>query len=424
MYLSDEEKAMLDGAQGPAIQKAMELLIKYGEAVDAENLVDTNSVSAGVIIGRAKNIAEGVDAFDAFFSEFHLDCDPVNIPPCRAATCTILHQMDANRWKIQGISEEVHALGAELEEACHRIGFAPTYTCAPYLVGYVPLKGQHCAWMESSAVPICNSVFGARTNTEGFETAGAAMLTGKIPNWGYHLDENRRGDYLVQLDCDVVTSKDWGLLGYSTGWEVADKIPVFNGIKKHPDLIKLMQCSAAGASSGGVEMFHIVEVTPEAKDQGEAFGGKRPIAELRYGNEERRAAYDKLRTAKGDDVDFVTLGCPHYSPEQIWRVSMLLEGKKLAPNTQLWIHTPHAIKAMADRAGYTDIIERTGAYIMTDTCPNVSKAVPAGTRTVATDSPKQSHHIYSILNLPAYFGSMEECLDAALTGKWRGSLDG
>lgn len=422
MYLTDEEKSMLDGSQGLAVQKAMELLVKYGEAVGAENLVDTNSVSAGVIIGKSKKSAPELSWFDAFFSEFHLDCDPVKIPPVKAAACTILHQMDAQRWKVQGVSEETYRLGCALEDCCHKMGFAPTYTCAPYLVGYVPIKGQHCAWMESSAVPICNSVFGARTNTEGFESAGAAMLTGKIPNWGYHLDENRRGDYLVHLDYDVQSTMDWGLLGYSTGWAVQSKIPVFNGVKKHPDLQKLMLCSAAGASSGGVEMFHVVGVTPEANTLEEAFGGKKPIAELHYGEKERKEAYERLQTGTSEDVDFVTLGCPHYSLEQLWRLSMMLEGKKLADHTQLWVYTPWAIKAMADRAGYTEIIERSGAYVMTDTCPNVSKAVPPGTKVAASDSPKQAHHMYSILGLPTFFGSVEDCVDAALTGKWRGRL--
>lgn len=422
MYLTDEEKAMLDGQLGSAMQKAMELLVKYGDAVNAENLIDTNSVSAGVIIGRAKNIPSGVDPFDAFFSEFHLDSAPVKIPPVRAAACTILHQMDAQRWKVQGISDETHRLGCEIEECCHRMGFAPTYTCAPYLVGYVPIKGQHCAWMESSAVPICNSVFGARTNTEGFESAGAAMLTGKIPNWGYHLDENRKGHYLVHLEYDVRSSVDWGLLGYSTGWIVREQIPVFDGVKQHPDLQRLMLCSAAGASSGGVEMFHVVGVTPEASTLEEAFGGKKPLDEICFGAKERAEAYKRLQTGVGDDVDFVTLGCPHYSLEQVWRVSRMLEGKRLADHTQMWIYTPYAIKYMADRAGYTEIIERSGAYLMTDTCPIVSKAVPENARVAACDSPKQAHHMYSILELPTYYGSVEDCIQAALTGKWRGSL--
>ena len=87
-------------------------------------------------------------------------------------------------------------------------------TCTPYQVGNVPVKGEHCAWMESSAVVYCNSVLGARTNTEGKESTGAAALTGRIPYWGYHIPENRRGTHLVDVDVEVDDIMDWGLLGY------------------------------------------------------------------------------------------------------------------------------------------------------------------------------------------------------------------
>ena len=57
-------------------------------------------------------------------------------------------------------------------------------TCTPYQVGNVPVKGEICVWMESSAVVYINSVLGARSNVEGRESTAAAMLTGKIPHWG------------------------------------------------------------------------------------------------------------------------------------------------------------------------------------------------------------------------------------------------
>ncbi|MDR1571815.1 MAG: aconitase X [Clostridiales Family XIII bacterium] len=106
--------------------------------------------------------------------------------------------------------------------------------------------------------------------------------------------------------------------------------------------------------------------------------------------------------------------CPHYSLEEIWRVSMRLEGKRIAGNSNLWIFAPNAIRAMADRAGYTAIIERAGAYIMCDTCPCIAEIAPAGTKVFATDSPKQAHHMHSIMGLPAWYGSTEDCIDAAL----------
>jgi len=423
MRLTEEEKAMLDGKQGLAVQKAMELLVKYGEVVGAENLVDTNSVSAGIRAVKSPVADPDIDPFDAYFCEFHLDSQEVfPIPRVKASSCTILQQLDPKCWQIQGAQREAYELAVEIEKNCCRIGFAPAYTCAPYLVGYVPVKGQHCAWMESSAVPICNSVFGGRTNTEGFESAGAAMLTGKIPNWGYHLDENRLGHYLVEVECDIKSCVDWGLLGYHTGWIVQEKIPVFNGIIHQPELRGLMVCSAAGASSGGVEMFHIVGTTPEAHTLSMAFGDRKPENTIKFGHRERQEAYEMLQTASCTSVDFVMLGCPHYSLEELWRISIMLEGKRINSGTSLWIFTPRAIKAMADSAGYTEIIEKAGGYVMTDTCSSVAQIAPEGAKTAATDSPKQAHHIHSMMDLPTWYGSMEDCVNAALTGKWEGKL--
>lgn len=101
---------------------------------------------------------------------------------------------------------------------------------------------------------------------------------------------------------------------------------------------------------------------------------------------------------------------------------MMLEGKRLSDNSSLWIFAPNAIKAMADRAGYTEIIEKAGGYIMCDTCPCIAEIAPEGTKVFATDSPKQAHHMHSIMGLPTWYGSTEDCVNAALTGKWEGEL--
>src|SRR5256885_1417296 len=78
-------------------------------------------------------------------------------------------------------------------------------------------RGEHCAWMESSAVVYANSVLGARTNCEGGASTGAASLTGRIPCWGNHHDTHRRGTHLVRVDTPVASFRDWGLLGYAVG---------------------------------------------------------------------------------------------------------------------------------------------------------------------------------------------------------------
>jgi predicted aconitase len=297
-------------------------------------------------------------------------------------------------------------------------------TCTPYQVGNVPVKGEHCAWMESSAVVYCNSVLGARTNTEGRESTGAASLTGKIPYWGYHLPENRFGTHLVEVEIPTESMMDWGLLGYYVGEIIQDEIPVLRGQLSQPDLVKLKHFGAAAASSGGVEMYHIPGVTPEAPNVESSFGSRKPLQTLRYGKQERRIAYENLNASARDrNIDFVMLGCPHDSVEQVWQAARLLEGKRLHSGTELWIHTPRALRELADRSGYTKIVEEAGAHILSDSCPAISRLMPGGTQVVATDSAKQAHYLPAITGVQTWFGSLEDCVQAAITGKWAGGLD-
>ena len=295
-------------------------------------------------------------------------------------------------------------------------------TCTPYLVGNVPMKGEHCAWMESSAVVYINGALGACTNTEGRESAGAAALTGKIPFWGYHVPENRFGTHLVKVEREVDDITEWGLLGYYIGEIVQERIPVLDGIRHLPNLAKLKHFGAAAASSGGVEMYHIPTLTPEARSLEEAFGGKEPQAVLNYGQAERRIACDNLNARNSsNNIDYVMLGCPHYSLDQLWQVCKLLEGRRINANTALWIFTPRALAAVADRNGYTKIIADAGGTLMSDTCSAIGQVLPRGVKVAATDSAKQAHYLPSIMGVPTWFGTMKECIDAAITGRWSGA---
>jgi predicted aconitase len=274
--------------------------------------------------------------------------------------------------------------------------------------------------MESSAVVYCNSVIGARTNTEGRESTSAAMLTGKIPDWGFHLDENRLGSHLIEVDFEIESVMDWGMLGYFCGEVVGEKIPVLNG-KFKADLIRHKHFGAAAASSGGVEMYHIAGVTPEAPSVEAAFGGRKPLEVIKYGLAEKRRTYDNLNSrAKDTDVDYVMLGCPHYSLEQIQGAVELLEGKKVNANTQLWVFTSRAVKAVADAQGLSKRLRDSGAVLVTDTCSSIAQAVPPGTKVAALDSAKQTHYLPAIMNIQAWFGTTQDCINAAVTGRWNG----
>lgn len=426
MRLSDDEQAMLDGRDGPAVQRAMDLLVRYGNALGAERLVETNNVVASISATTPfmRDYATQRGGMDGVFSAFSLDSDDtVAIPKVKTFTSHVQLGFDPFNAERMGVDEQTVQFYRKGEAYITGLGVQATNTCTPYQVGNLPTRGEHCAWMESSAVIYCNAVLGARTNTEGRESVGAAMLTGRIPYWGYHLDANRLGTHRVRLECAVESTADWGALGYWLGDQVLDKVPVVEGIGKLPNLARLKHFGAAASSSGGVEMYHLVGVTPEASTLEQAFGARVPQTHLVFGEEQLRQTHEKLNgTGRDRQVDYVMLGCPHYTIEQIWEAAQLLEGRKVSANCELWIFTPRAIKSLADRNGYTKIIEDAGGHLMTDSCSAMSRAAPKGTRVVALDSAKQAHYLPAILGVQAWFGSTAECIDAACTGVWRSSL--
>lgn len=430
MQLTDEERAMLDGAEGAAVAAAMDLLVRYGEALDCERLCDVRNV-AGTMTqpspAKTRLVAEG--GWQKAFAVINLDADEdLEIPDMKVPTCQLQHGFGADAEGVVPYPRELIQVQEDAEAFYGRRGVSILATCTPYQVGNLPVRGEHVAWMESSAVVYANSVLGARTNCEGTASTGAASLTGKIPCWGNHLPGNRFGTHLIDVRAPtrggpIDNFMDWGMLGYFAGGLVREERPVIVGDVAQPELVDLKHFGAAAASSGGVELYHIPGVTPEAPTLAAAFGPRAAPDPVVYGPAERQAIYDDLNSqGSSTDVDFVLLGCPHASVEQIWRAAKALEGRRLHAGTELWLMVPRALKQVADRSGYTEIIERAGGRVLSDSCPAMSRAAPTGTKVFATDSAKQAHYLPAILGIEAWFGSLEDCIAAAVTGRWTGGL--
>lgn len=426
MRLADDEKQMLDGAEGPAVQKAMDLLVRYGDALGAERFVDTDNVTllTGLFMYPEILKKEVPDLdMDTIASKFFLDSDEVVVvDKVKAYTTTHIFTVNNTYWKnIQRRSPILAELAVLTEAYCRRIGANVTATCSPYLAGNVPVRGQHCAWTESSAIPMANAVLGARTNIEGCHSSFASALTGKTPEWGMHLDENRHGNLVVDVEEQPTNMFEWGLMGYHVASVAGLRIPVYRNVKKPPTMNMLMPLNAAGGSSGSVIMYHIVGITPEAPTFEAATGG-RPVADrIVYGKAEQRAAYERLNHSRSESVDIVIFGCPHYSIESISKVARLLDGKKISASTQLYVTTNRQTKALADANGYTDAIHRAGGLVMADTCGLEFKHVASAV--IATDSPKQAHYYPGKCGVEnVWYGTVEECVEAATSGTWKGAL--
>jgi len=371
MRLTTEERDMLSGKGGRASKKCMEILVALGEIYGAKRLVPVSSVQVSGV--SYKNLG---DAGIEFLRELAEDG--------RARVKTTLNPagMDLTNWALQGIDSGFATRQLEIIDAYRRLGLEISCTCTPYLAGNEPRLGDHIAWGESSAVVYANSVLGARTNREGGPSALAASLTGRTPLYGYHLDENRVATLIVDVAVPLGSPEDFSAMGYFVGKVVGNGVPYFRGIRE-AGLEESKELSAALASSGGVAMFHMAGVTPEA---GRAPKGTETIS---FGK--RDLAVSTAGLSDEGDPDFVSVGCPHCSLEELATIAGLLRGRKVT--REFWICCSREVKRQSDERGYSKVIEGSGAKFACDTCMVVAPIETMGFRVVATNSAKACHYL-------------------------------
>ncbi len=378
MRLTQEEQAMLAGEGGRAVQKAMQILLALGTIYGAERMLPVSSVQiAGV---SYDNLGEAGLQFLSEMAE----------GGGKARVFTTLNPagMDIENWETLGISPEFADKQQRVIDAFARMGIITTCTCTPYLVGNLPHYGEHIAWAESSAVCYANAVLGARTNREGGPSALAASLTGVTPDYGYHRDENRLPDIGVQVKAPLGENDEFGALGKVIGEKLRSMgktVPYITGVA-HASLENLKSFCASLATYGGLALFHMPGITPEAS-------ALQPPAEyISISPNDLDAAHRSMYDADPQEVDFVSLGCPHLSLAEIARIAQLLQGKRVTK--EFWITTARPVKLMADRLGYTEVIEAAGAKFAADTCCVVAP-IKGRFKAMATDSAKACYYAYA-----------------------------
>ena len=413
MLLTHEETEMLNGGKGPAVQKAMQILVALGESFGAERLVPINNVH---MAGSSVLVAE--EAGTRFVEDIRKQGGKFITRVTTNPTA-----VDPTRWEEIGIPESDSILQTRLTDAYAGMGANSCNTCIPYLVGNAPRFGEHMAWGESSAVVFANSVCGARTNREGGPSGLASALTGRTPEYGFHLKENRYGKFLINVETPLRDMTDYGTLGYFAGKIAGQDTPVFTGIPSDPTLEQLKALSAALAASGAVSMFHAVGVTPEAPTLEEAFGGNDPEKVLVFDQAERDKAEAALNKEPSDHVDWILVGCPNASVQEIREVAEALQGKKVHPDVALWVTTAGAMYAMAERMGYIQTIEDAGGVVVRETCPFLARsrviAPKKGYKTLTTNSAKMAFYAPGQFGLPTHYGNLERVMKAAVNGVWR-----
>ena len=411
MQLTHEEEQMLAGKRGYPVQKSMEILVQLGQIYGAERMIKVANVhmpgSSVVVAGEAGT--KFVESMAARGGKF-----------C-ALTTLNTGAVNFDAWRETGYPEETFRMQERLTNAYHKLGAITCHTCTPYLIGTAPRRGEHVAWGESSAIAFANSVLGAYTNREGGPSALAAALTGRVPEYGYHLAENRLGHLKINVSARLNGIDDFGGLGYWVGKLAGSKVPVFTGIERI-DADEIKALGAALASSGAVALFHVVGITPEAPTCEAAFGGRKPEQVLEFSGEQLTEAKRTLNKHQGQEVSIVCIGCPHTSIAEIEAIARSLEGKRLHSGVELWILTALPMRALAERCGYTRTIEAAGGRFVIDTCPILSPmaevAKKKGYSAMATNSAKLAHYAPGQWALPTYYGSLTACMNAAISGRF------
>lgn len=389
--MTNAEERILSGENGEVMERLFRLLVQLGEIYGADRMIPVGSAQvAGV---SYKSIGDpGVEFLEDYAAK-----------GAKVKIVTFLNPagMDIEDWQKLNVPPGFAEMQLRIMNAFKKMGIVVSATCTPYLAGNLPRFREHIAWSESSAISFSNSVIGARTNREGGPSALAAALCGVTPNYGLHLDENRKPQVLVEVDVKLEDSADFGALGYAVGKQVKNRIPYFKGIKD-ADTDQLKALGAAMAASGAVALYHIEDLTPEAHLM-EVKG----LEKLSVSNKDVDETFSKLTTGKEPDI--VILGCPHSSLREIMTVSRKLEGKKL--KKPLWVCTSRMVKEAANRMGFTQTIEAAGGRVVADTCMVVAPIEDMGYKTTASNSGKAANYLPGFCKQNVIFGRLDTILE-------------
>ena len=400
MFLTDEQQAILNGSKGETMAKVMKTLVMYGETFGADKMVPVTSeynhlvTSFGLkMMGPVFELTQKlIDAGAISQQKFSVDPRPVD----KKVPANFLMNFIFNNimyTKQDSYEKQLHELGLLNEDA---------FTCACYLdeVANKPKKGEVLSWAESSAVVYANSVLGARCNRNSGIMDIMGSIAGYVPNFGLLTDEGRKATWIVKVQCEKKPEAQ--LLGSAIGMKVMEDVPYITGMNKwlgneltDEVCTYLKDFGAATASNGAVGLYHIENLTPEAKEQGAgliAEGAKVYViddAEL----ERVKDSYPVMWKDASAKPKLCFIGCPHMSLQQLVDWTNRVEtGLKAAGNKKVQIPTvfttaPAVRKAFEKTADYKRLTDM--GVVLSSICPLMYMNNPlAGKMPVITCSNK------------------------------------
>ncbi len=324
MKLTKEEQEILDGKQGETKAKIMRTLVEFGDLFGAEEFVDVTtsghlvtSFGIGLLKPVYRIMDEIIDAGLKTPYPFTMDPRPIDYENVK---CGLLNKLIFS--KIMYSKQKLY------EEQLSKIGLKDknAFTCTCYLpeVGNTPKYGDILSWAESSAVVYANSVLGARCNRNSGMLDIFGALLGKVPKFGLLTDEGRRANWVIEVKTSSLPEAQ--ILGSAIGMKVMEEVPFVKGLDKflgneiNDEVVSyLKDFGAATASNGAVGLYHIENLTPEAKKYGEKIINKNAKTYVIDDEELERVykSYPVMWKNKNAKPSLCFIGCPHLTYNQL-----------------------------------------------------------------------------------------------------------
>ncbi len=351
MDLTPEEQSILGGGRGEAARRALEYQIEVGKFWGAKRFVPVTNV----------HMMGDIEVMGDAGLEF-LRNEVKQFARCVVPTTTNARCMDFAHCERMGQDAGEAVKEKELIATLRRMDVVTTDTCINYQTVYQPHLGEHVAWGDTGTVIYANSVFGARSNFEAGPAALAAALTGRTPEYGFHLDEHRKGSFAVELKAKLDDLADWGAVGKLVGESHQNyyAVPVFHGYHRTPGADELKHLGAALASYGSMGMFHFVGVTPEAP-------ATLPNEKMAVSDADLDKVYRNYKLGDGD-ARLVVFSGPQQSLFEMKHLASLFEDKKVQAGSTCIVTTNSAILQQSRDLGYAKTLEDAGVTILEGVC--------------------------------------------------------
>lgn len=358
MELTPEEQSILGGGRGEAAKRALEYQLEVGKFWGAKRFVPVTNVH---MMGDIEVMGDG--------GLEYLRGEAARGARCVVGTTTNARCMDFAHCERMGQDAGEAVKEKELIATLRRMDVVTTDTCINYQTVYQPHLGEHVAWGDTGTVIYANSVFGARSNFEAGPAALAAALTGRTPEYGFHLDQHRKGGFTVELRATLDDLADWGAVGKLVGETHQNyyAVPVFHGYHRTPGADELKHLGAALASYGSMGMFHFVGVTPEAPSVDVAMGGRVSPESLSITDEQIEKTLSSFNLGDGD-ARLVVFSGPQQSLFEMKHLASLFKDRKVKAGSTCIVTTNSAVLAQSRDLGYAKALEDAGVTIMEGVC--------------------------------------------------------